>query len=141
LRISAVARAQGTGRADEDAGAAGAPVEQFLIRPQQLREAGRAGPLCSGTRMKLATRVDTCPEGRRQNLAAFFHVAGTDAKNREPILAASLKGNVSTLVANFIRVLNHNGRLDLLPAIAAAYQELLDRRAGRARVLVRSAVP
>ena len=38
-------------------------------------------------------------------------------------------------------MLNHNNRLDLLAAIVAAYRDLLDKRAGRIRVMVRTAVP
>jgi F-type H+-transporting ATPase subunit delta len=78
--------------------------------------------------------------GKDKKVAAFFTSPAVTRKLREPILSASLKNNVSKLVASFIRVLNHNNRLELLPAIAAAYRELLDKRAGRVRVLVRSAV-
>lgn len=74
-------------------------------------------------------------------VAAFFTSPAVTRKTREPILNAALNGNASPLVASFVRVLNHNNRLDLLPAIAAAYRNLLDKRAGRVRVLVRSAVP
>jgi F-type H+-transporting ATPase subunit delta len=78
--------------------------------------------------------------GKDKKVAAFFTSPAITRKVRGPILEASLKNNVSTLVGNFIRVLNHNNRLELLPVIAATYQELLDKRAGRVRVLVRSAV-
>jgi F-type H+-transporting ATPase subunit delta len=45
------------------------------------------------------------------------------------------------LFLNFLLVLNEHGRLDLLRPIRAAYGELLDRRARRVHVYVRSAVP
>ncbi|HEY3789723.1 MAG TPA: F0F1 ATP synthase subunit delta [Urbifossiella sp.] len=72
-------------------------------------------------------------------IAAFFTSPAITRKAREPILNAAMKGHASPLVAQFIHVLNRNNRLDLLPAIAAAYRDLLDKRAGRVRVLVRSA--
>jgi len=71
---------------------------------------------------------------------AFFTSPAITRKVREPILKAATTGNVAPLVAQFLHVLNRNNRLDLLPAIAAAYRDLLDKRAGRVRVLVRSAV-
>jgi len=78
--------------------------------------------------------------GKDPRVAAFFTSPAITRKAREPILNAALAANASPLVGNFIRVLNHNNRLDLLPAIAAACRELLDKRAGRVRVLVRSAI-
>ena len=74
------------------------------------------------------------------NVAAFFGSPAVTRKVREPILEAALASNASPLVANFIRVLNRNNRLDLLQACAAAYRELMDARSGRVRVLVKSAV-
>jgi F-type H+-transporting ATPase subunit delta len=45
------------------------------------------------------------------------------------------------LFTNFLRVLNDHGRLELLRAINFALRELVDRRARRVRVHVRSATP
>jgi F-type H+-transporting ATPase subunit delta len=73
-------------------------------------------------------------------VAAFFNSPAITRKVREPILNAAIPKNASPLLAQFIHVLNRNNRLDLLPAIAAAYRDLLDKRSGRVRVLVRSAV-
>jgi F-type H+-transporting ATPase subunit delta len=78
--------------------------------------------------------------GRGGRVAGFFTSPAITRKQRAPILEAALRGTASPLVANFLRVLNHNNRLELLPAIDAAYRELVDERAGRVRVLVRSAV-
>ena len=78
--------------------------------------------------------------GKDSRIAAFFTSPAITRKVREPILNAALNNNASPLVSNFIRVLNHNNRLDLLPAISASYRNLLDQRAGHVRVLVRSAV-
>ena len=79
-------------------------------------------------------------EDTGDELAAFFVSPAVTRRTREPVLEAALKDNASPLVGNFLRVLNQNNRLDLLRAIAAAYRDLLDQRAGRVRVTVRSAV-
>lgn len=81
--------------------------------------------------------TDVLAQGK---VAAFFGSPAVTRKVREPILEAALANNASPLVANFIRVLNRNNRLDLLQACAAAYRELMDARSGRVRVLVKSAV-
>lgn len=60
---------------------------------------------------------------------------------KEPVLAEALKGRTSKLLANFIGVLNKNGRLDLISDIHAAYQSLQDDSMGRVRVNVKTAVP
>jgi F-type H+-transporting ATPase subunit delta len=73
-------------------------------------------------------------------LEAFFTSPAVTRRTRGPVLAA-LHGSVSPLLGNFLGVLNQNNRLDLLRPIAAAYRDLLDKRAGRVRVVVRSAVP
>jgi len=50
-------------------------------------------------------------------------------------------GRVSPLFANFLNLLNDHDRLELLPAIRAAYNDIRDELAGRVRILVRSATP
>ena len=55
------------------------------------------------------------------------------------MLAAGFEGGASPLFRKFLGVLNENGRLDLLPAIDAAYQKLRDTAAGRVRVKVTAA--
>jgi F-type H+-transporting ATPase subunit delta len=79
--------------------------------------------------------------GQHPNVAAFFTSPALTRRAREPILAAALKDTASPLLRKFVGVLNQNNRLDLLPAIAAAYREVLDEQAGRVRVWVRSAAP
>jgi F-type H+-transporting ATPase subunit delta len=51
----------------------------------------------------------------------------------------TFKGNVSDLTFNFLHVLNSKDRLALVRQAAFAYRELLDQRAKRLRVKVRSA--
>ena len=79
--------------------------------------------------------------GKHPQIAAFFDSPVVSRRSRAPILTAALAGSGSPLVQNFLGVLNQNGRLDLLRQIAAAYRGLVDRRGGRVRVKVRSAVP
>ncbi|MFO0804848.1 MAG: F0F1 ATP synthase subunit delta [Gemmataceae bacterium] len=78
---------------------------------------------------------------KHPKVGAFFKSVAITRKVRTPILDAALANNASPLVANFIRVLNQNNRLELIETIAAAYRELMDTRAGRVRVVVKSAVP
>jgi F-type H+-transporting ATPase subunit delta len=78
---------------------------------------------------------------KHPQIGAFFANPALTRRSRGPILTAALSGHVSPLLANFIGVLNQNNRLDLLRPIAAAYNDMLDQRAGRIRVSVRSAVP
>lgn len=74
-------------------------------------------------------------------VAAFLQSPAVTRRTREPILAGALGGSASLTLQNFLGVLNQNNRLDLVRSVAAAYRDLLDQRAGRVRVTVRSAVP
>jgi F-type H+-transporting ATPase subunit delta len=80
--------------------------------------------------------LDAHPE-----VARFFTSPALTRRAREPVLEAALRGNASDLLRKFVGVLNQNNRLDLIRAVAAAYRDLLDVRAGRVRVAVRSAIP
>ena len=60
---------------------------------------------------------------------------------KTPVLDAAFKNNVGDLVFNLLNVLNAKDRLSLVRHVAAAYTGLLDERAKRVRVSVRSAVP
>jgi F-type H+-transporting ATPase subunit delta len=57
-----------------------------------------------------------------------------------PVLERAFKENVSDLLFNFLNVLNSKDRLSLVRHVAAAYRDLLDERAKRLRVTVKSAV-
>jgi len=48
---------------------------------------------------------------------------------------------LSAVVGNLIRLLADRDRLAVLPAVARAYDTLVDRELGRARVTIRSAAP
>ena len=60
---------------------------------------------------------------------------------KAPVLEHAFKNNVSDLLFNFLNVLNAKDRLTLVRHVAAAYRDLVDERAKRVRVSVRSAVP
>jgi F-type H+-transporting ATPase subunit delta len=60
---------------------------------------------------------------------------------KAPVIAHAFKSRVSELLFNFLNVLNSKDRLELVRHVAAAYRDLLDQRAKRVRVSVRSAVP
>jgi F-type H+-transporting ATPase subunit delta len=59
---------------------------------------------------------------------------------KTPVLEQAFKNNVSELVFNLLNVLNAKDRLSLVRHVAAAFGDLLDERAKRVRVTVRSAV-
>jgi F-type H+-transporting ATPase subunit delta len=52
-----------------------------------------------------------------------------------------IPGGLTAEAKNFVAVLARNGRVELLPQIAEQYQELANRAAGRADLLVESAFP
>jgi F-type H+-transporting ATPase subunit delta len=73
---------------------------------------------------------------------AKFLVSGAIGRDQKArVINAVFQPRASELFLNFLLVLNHHDRLELLTAIRRAYQELRDERARRIRVLVRSAVP
>lgn len=74
-------------------------------------------------------------------VGAFFRSPVLSRRKRGPLLHQALQGNTSPLLEKFLGVLNQNNRLDLFRAVAAEYRAILDRRAGKVRVSVRSAIP
>lgn len=62
-------------------------------------------------------------------------------KAKTELLSQSFGGRVSDLLFHFLNVLNSKDRLMLVRHVAAAYRDLLDERAKRVRVTVKSAVP
>jgi F-type H+-transporting ATPase subunit delta len=77
--------------------------------------------------------------GKYPQIAAFFDSPAISRRSRAPVLSEVMAGS-NPVVQNFLGVLNQNGRLDLLRHVAVAYRGLLDRKGGRTRVKVRSAV-
>jgi F-type H+-transporting ATPase subunit delta len=64
---------------------------------------------------------------------------GRDQKDK--VIRSVFANRASHLFTNFLLVLNHHDRLELLRPILTAARELHDQRAHRIRVQVRSAVP
>jgi F-type H+-transporting ATPase subunit delta len=60
---------------------------------------------------------------------------------KEQAIHRTCEGRVSDLFRNFLLVLNHHGRLELLRLIAQEYHKLVDQLRNRVPVLVRVAAP
>jgi F-type H+-transporting ATPase subunit delta len=60
---------------------------------------------------------------------------------KAPVIERAFKENSSDLLFSFLNVLNSKDRLSLIRNVASAYSELLDERAKRLRVKVKSAIP
>jgi F-type H+-transporting ATPase subunit delta len=60
---------------------------------------------------------------------------------KAPVIAKAFKDSASDLLFNFLNVLNAKDRLMLVRHVTYAYRDLLDERAKRVRVTVKSAVP
>jgi F-type H+-transporting ATPase subunit delta len=74
-------------------------------------------------------------------LEDMFCTPVVPAKVKEAGLERVFEGRASELFRNFLQVLNHHNRLDLLRLILKALHQLVDDRNRRIRVRVRSAVP
>src|SRR5260370_21617526 len=70
----------------------------------------------------------------------FLSSGAVDRKRKAEIIESTFAGRASDLFINFLLVLNDHDRAGLLRPIRAAYRELLDKRAGKMRVQVSSAV-
>jgi F-type H+-transporting ATPase subunit delta len=72
---------------------------------------------------------------------AFLSSSAIDRHTKANALRNAFGTRASALFLNGLLVLNDHERLGLLRAIAGAYRELRDQRAGRVHVEVRSAIP
>jgi F-type H+-transporting ATPase subunit delta len=70
----------------------------------------------------------------------FLASGAVDRKRKAELIRSIFTGRASDLFINFLSVLNDHERLHILRPIVAAYRELLDEKAGRMPVQVRSAV-
>lgn len=77
---------------------------------------------------------------RDPGLEVFFASPLVDEKGRRKVLEDSLRGEASDLVVDTLQVMNSKGRLEFLPALARAYDDVLDERRGRVDVTVTTAV-
>lgn len=74
-------------------------------------------------------------------LEAFLTSRGVSRDRRASALRAAFQGRASDLFLNFLLVLNDHDRLDALRSIAATLRTLNEKRTGKVRVQVRSALP
>jgi F-type H+-transporting ATPase subunit delta len=74
-------------------------------------------------------------------LEAFLSSGVIGKHTKAGVLRSTFAGRASDVFINTLLVLNDHERLDLLRPILTAYRQLRDLRAGRMRVLVRSALP
>jgi F-type H+-transporting ATPase subunit delta len=74
-------------------------------------------------------------------LEVFLSSAAVGRERKKEALQKAFAGRASEVLTNFLYVLNDHDRLNLLRGVAAAYRDLYDRKAGRMRVRVASAVP
>jgi F-type H+-transporting ATPase subunit delta len=79
--------------------------------------------------------LDAAPE-----IEPFLASPVVGKKAKAAALEAALPGNASDLLRGLFAVLMQNGRLDLFRGVVAAYQQLINERAGRVPVKVTSAV-
>jgi F-type H+-transporting ATPase subunit delta len=75
------------------------------------------------------------------HLEIFLGSGAIGKQRKAEAIRQAFAGRASEVLLHSLLVLNHHERLDLLRPIRAAYRELRDRRAGRMRVLVQSALP
>ena len=78
---------------------------------------------------------------RDPQLEAFLSSRAVSRAHKDEVLQKAFDGRAADVFSNFLHVLNAHDRLDTLRAVALAYRELYEQRAGRLRVQVRSAVP
>lgn len=77
-----------------------------------------------------------------EELAAFLLRPWVKGSEKETVVrAVAERAGLSRLTRDFLGVVGHRGRLDLLPEILTAYRQQVDAAAGRARARVRAARP
>ena len=78
----------------------------------------------------------------QQPMVQLFLSSGSiNRETKNAVIDKAFGQNASDIFTNFLHVLNHHGRLDLLPDILTAMEQLRDRKLKRVRVHVRSATP
>ena len=75
----------------------------------------------------------------RPEVVRFLNSAAIHRDEKLPLLASAFEGHTSEIFRRFVGVLNHNRRLDLLPAIAGELRKLRDKAANKVRVRVTAA--
>lgn len=78
---------------------------------------------------------------KEPNLEKVFSSGSIAPERKADLLKKVFGGKLSSTFNNFLMIVNHHGRLDLLRSIHASYQSLLEEKQKRIRVYVQSAVP
>ncbi len=78
---------------------------------------------------------------RQPRLEAYLSSAAVGRERKAEVLRHAFGGRASDVLTRFLLVLNEHDRLNVLRAVVLAYRELHDRKTGRVRVRVESAVP
>jgi F-type H+-transporting ATPase subunit delta len=78
---------------------------------------------------------------RDPQLENFLASSAIGRDRKQAVIEKTFRGRASDVFVNFLLVLNHHERLDVIRAIQAAYRDLHEERSGRVRVHVKSAVP
>ena len=74
-------------------------------------------------------------------LEAVFSSALVDHQEKCQVLDRVFKSKLSTLVLDFLKVLSHHGRLEIVRAVDEQVQKLYDDLRGRVRVELQTATP
>jgi F-type H+-transporting ATPase subunit delta len=74
-------------------------------------------------------------------LEAVLQSALVEEEAKAKMLQKAFNGKASVVFSNFLQVVAHHGRLDMLRLIHLAFHEELDKARGRVRVLVSTAAP
>jgi F-type H+-transporting ATPase subunit delta len=78
---------------------------------------------------------------RQPRLESFLSSAAVGRERKAEALRRAFAGRASDVLTRFLLVLNEHDRLNVLRAVVLAYRDLHDRKSGRVRVRVESAVP
>lgn len=76
-----------------------------------------------------------------EGLEAYLASPAVSRRRKDELIVQLFEGRTVPLFVDFLRLLNRNGRLELLRAAAIAFREMEEQRAGRRRVLIESAAP
>jgi F-type H+-transporting ATPase subunit delta len=71
----------------------------------------------------------------------FLSSPAVGRERKAEVIKRAFGGRASELLTNFLTVLNAHDRMEVLRAVARAYNDMYDRGQNRMQVLVRSAVP
>lgn len=78
----------------------------------------------------------------QQPMVQLFLSSGSINRGaKDDVIEKAFAARASEVFTNFLHVLNHHGRLDLLPDILTAMEQLRDQRLRRVRVQLRLATP